>query len=125
LTNPANNIEAAFHALRTYALALPETVEAFPWGECAVKVRGKTVVYLWRKEDRITVTLKLVASHDFALLHPFVNKMGQQLKVGGWVQCRFSAGDTVPQGLLEEWVLQSYCAVAPKRLADTASKGGP
>lgn len=111
------DVDLAYDTVRAYALSLPETTEEFPWGESAIKVRRKTVVFIWRNEDRLTLSLKLTASHDFALLHPFVNKMGQTLRTGGWIQCRFKQGDTIPVGLLKDWILQSYCAVAPKKLA--------
>ncbi|MEX0298028.1 MAG: hypothetical protein AB3N28_03090 [Kordiimonas sp.] len=78
--------DTAYNEVRTYALSLPETVEEFPWGESAIKVKGKTIVYLWKNEDRLTFSLKLISSHYFALQHPFVNKMGQTLKQGGWIQ---------------------------------------
>ncbi len=119
------NTDEAFSAVRSYALSLPETTEEFPWGESAVKVKGKTIVYLWKNEDRLTFSLKLISSHYFALQHPFVNKMGQTLKQGGWVQCRFKEGDDIPIDLLREWVHQSYCAVAPKKILQAASLISP
>lgn len=115
------DVDEAFGTLRAHALSLPETIEAFPWGETAVKVNKKTIAFIWRNENRLTLSLKLIASYDFALLHPFVNKMGQTLKTGGWIQCRFTEGDEIPIGLLLDWISQSYCAVAPKRLAQHVS----
>ena len=108
----------AFDLIRSSALSLPEAIEEFPWGESAIKVRKKTFVYLWRKEERVTLSLKLMSSYEFGLLHPFVNTMGPTLKQGGWIQCRFEAGDNGPPDMVQDWVLQSYCTVAPKRLAN-------
>lgn len=115
------DIEHAFDVARAYALSLPETTEEFPWGESAIKVKGKTLVFIWRNEGRLTLSLKLIASYDFALLHTFVNKMGQTLKMGGWVQCRFQEGEEIPIGLLLEWIKQSYCSVAPRKLIEAIS----
>lgn len=116
------DIGEAYDVLKDFALSLPETTEEFPWGESAIKVRGKTLLFLWTKEDRVTFTLKLLSSYDFALLHPFSNAMGPILNYGGWLQCRFSQGEDIPIDMLQEWVLQSYCAVAPKKLAKAVSQ---
>ena len=34
--------KSAYQRLRELALFYPETHEEFPWGECAIKVRGKS-----------------------------------------------------------------------------------
>ena len=42
--------------LRDHALSYPETYEEFPWGERAIKVKGKVFVFMGAaKGDTITV----------------------------------------------------------------------
>jgi predicted DNA-binding protein (MmcQ/YjbR family) len=99
-----------FAALRAYGLALPETVEDFPWGHTALKVRGKTFVWLDRSEGALSLTVKLPVSRDFA-------ETGYGLGRSGWISCRFGAGEAVDLDLLKRWIAESYRAVAPKKLA--------
>ena len=99
-------------------LKLPEAWEDHPWGETVVKVRKKIFVFLnGSKEGVFALSVKLPRSAEFALLHPFASKTGYGLGNSGWVTCEFKDGDDIPVDLLLEWMAQSYCAVAPKKLA--------
>ena len=55
-------MKAAYEHLRQFALGFPEAHEEFPWGECAVKVRGKT--FLFMSIDETGLRLE---TDDFAL----------------------------------------------------------
>lgn len=103
--------------LRTAALAYPEAVEDFPWGERVVKVRKKVFVFLGRKDD-LGIGVKLPHSGHSAVLLPFAAPMGYGLGKAGWVTAGFKGRDAVPMPLLLQWLDESYRAVAPKKLVD-------
>jgi len=110
---------AEFAALRAFGLALPEAAEDFPWGHTALKVRGKTFAWLDRDEaeGRLSLTVKLPVSRDFALVFDFAEPAGYGLGRSGWISCRFGRGEAPDLDLLKRWIAESYRAVAPKKLA--------
>jgi len=105
----------AFAALRAHGLAFPEAVEDFPWGHTALKVRGKTFVWL-AEEDGFSLTVKLPVSRDFAETFDFAAPAGYGLGRSGWISCRFAPGEEPDLDLLKRWLAESYRAVAPKKL---------
>jgi predicted DNA-binding protein (MmcQ/YjbR family) len=106
--------------LRAEALALPETSEHFPWGERVVKVGSgahpKVFVFLSHWQEGFNITLKLAASRDFALLFDPCAPAGYGLGRSGWVTTRLFADTDFDTDLLSAWLVESYRAVAPKRL---------
>jgi len=111
------NLEAAFDRLRARGLALPEAVEEHPWGHSALKVRGKTFVFLNLDPDRLSLSTKLPVSRDFALMLDFTEPTGYGLGRAGWVSGAFAPQDEIDLELLERWIVESYRAIAPKRLS--------
>ena len=109
--------DSQFDALRAFGLACPEAVEDFPWGHTALKVRGKTFVWLDRSEGVLGLTVKLPVSRDFALVFDFAEPAGYGLGRSGWISCRFDKGDAPDLDLIKRWIAESYRAVAPKKLA--------
>jgi predicted DNA-binding protein (MmcQ/YjbR family) len=109
--------KAAETALRRYALSLPEASEQFPWGERVIKVRGKIFVFLGIVEDQLRVNVKLPISSQMALTLPYVQPSGYGLARTGWVTAHVPPGQQPAVDLLKTWIAQSYCAVAPKKLA--------
>ncbi|MEZ5667688.1 MAG: MmcQ/YjbR family DNA-binding protein [Alphaproteobacteria bacterium] len=110
-------------ALRRHALALPEAVEEFPWGERAFKVRRKVFAFVWAGDDGgLRLTVKLPVSAEMALTLPFVAPTGYGLGRSGWVTASFGPDDEPPLAMLCEWIDQSFRAVAPKRLAATLDR---
>jgi predicted DNA-binding protein (MmcQ/YjbR family) len=107
---------SGFAALRAYGLALPETVEDFPWGHTALKVRNKTFVWLDQTEGALSLTVKLPVSRDFAETFDFAAPAGYGLGRSGWISCRFGAGEAADLELMKRWIAESYRAVAPKKL---------
>ena len=107
---------AAETFLRDRALRYPEAVEDFPWGHRAIKVKKKIFLILDHAEGVLSVTTKLPDSNAYALLQPYSEPTGYGLGKSAWVTCRFRAGDAVPLDLLEEWLEESYRAVASKKL---------
>ncbi len=112
-----SRIAAHFETLRGHALALPEAIEEFPWGHSAIKVRGKTFLFLNQSEDELSLSVKLPASRDFALIFDWAEPTGYGLGRSGWVTARFGAGDEPDLDLIRRWIVESYKAIAPKTLA--------
>jgi predicted DNA-binding protein (MmcQ/YjbR family) len=106
----------SFSALRAKALSYPETREDHPWGETAIKVRGKTFIFMRGSADHLSLSVKLPASREFALERPFAKSTGYGLGRSGWVTSTFSKGDTPPMDVLLFWLDESYRAIAPKKL---------
>jgi predicted DNA-binding protein (MmcQ/YjbR family) len=100
--------------LRSFALSLPEAHEDFPWGESVVKVRKKVFVFLGT-EQSARITVKLAESHAHALSIEGAEPTGYGLGRSGWMTVPLRARG-VSVGILRDWVEESYCLVAPKRL---------
>jgi predicted DNA-binding protein (MmcQ/YjbR family) len=107
----------AENRLRELALAFPEVSEEFPWGHRAMKVRGKAFTFIALSEDGLSLSMKLPSSGVMALMLPFASPTGYGLGKSGWVTCSFAPGDEIPFELLQEWLEESYRAIAPKKLA--------
>ena len=119
----ADDLTEAEAALRDYALSLPQAYEEFPWGERAIKVRKKVFVFMRCDETRLGLSVKLTDSHGEASVLPFTAPTGYGLGRAGWVTVRFEAGETPLVDLLKRWILESYRAVAPKRVAAELDRG--
>ena len=118
----AATLRRADAALRKTALDYPEAKEEFPWGDRAVKVRGKVFVFMgWDEDGRLGLSCKLPRSGVAALALPFAEPTGYGLGKSGWVSARFAARDKVPVKLLGAWIDESYRAVAPKKLVAALS----
>jgi predicted DNA-binding protein (MmcQ/YjbR family) len=117
--------KAAESVLRDYALSFPEATEEFPWGERVIKVNDKIFVFLGPVEGALRVTVKLPISFEMALTLPFTAPTGYGLGRAKWITARFAADDKPPIDLLQDWITQSYRAVAPKRLARMLDGAAP
>lgn len=109
-------------ALRDFGMTYPETHEDFPWGHRALKVRGKAFAFLGNAshgQTEMSVSLKLFASHESAMLLPFVEPTGYGMGKSGWITARFAPGEDPPLPLLLSWLDESYRLIAPKRLVAT------
>ncbi|HKI35209.1 MAG TPA: MmcQ/YjbR family DNA-binding protein [Gemmataceae bacterium] len=103
-------------SLRQHALAYPETNEEFPWGHRAIKVKGKAFLFMAVVDNVLSLSVKLPLSGRVALTFPFASPTGYGLGKSGWVTAKFGAKDDVPIYMLEEWIDESFRAVAPKKL---------
>lgn len=115
----AKHLAQAEATLRKIALAFPEATEDFPWGHCAIKVKGKVFLFLSNginPDGSFNLSLKLPLSGKLALSLPFASPTEYGLGKSGWVTARFHHGDKVPVDMLAEWVDESYRAIAPKTL---------
>ncbi len=114
-----SRIHSWYDDLRRCGLTLPEAVEEAPWGHCALKVRGKTFVFLNEEAAELSMSVKLPVSRDFALVFDFAEPTGYGLGRSGWVTSRFGPDDDPDLALLRRWITESYKAVAPKKLSAT------
>ena len=115
MTSP-KSLERVESSLRDFALAYPESSEEFPWGHRAIKVKGKTFVFLCLEEGELSLSAKLPLSGVAALVLPFASPTHYGLGKSGWVTARFAKGAEIPLELLESWIDESYRAIAPKKL---------
>lgn len=110
------NLAAIGEQLRKQALGYPCTDEHHPWGETAIKVKGKTFLFMRAGNDALSLSVKLPNSREDALALPFTEPTHYGLGKSGWVTSSFKRGDDVPVGVLKDWLDESYRAVAPKKL---------
>ena len=102
--------------LRTAALAYPEATEDFPWGERAIKVKGKAFLFLRGDGGAVSFSVKLPHSAAEALELPFVEPTHYGLGKHGWVTAKVDAGRETPIDTFTAWIDESFRAVAPKRV---------
>ena len=121
---PNAKVKQAEKEILDFGQSYPETRVDHPWGESAIKVKGKTFVFLHAGGTGLSLSVKLVASHTAALGLPFTEPTGYGLGKSGWVTARFSPQETVPIPVLKSWIDESYRAVAPKKLADALGAAG-
>ena len=117
MPNPVRTVRAK---LRDFALGLPEAHEDMPWGERVVKVKNKVFVFLGRDMDteHFGLSVKLPSSNKSALRLPFSSPTGYGLGKSGWVSAKLDDKSQASFEMLRDWVKESYCAVAPKGLAE-------
>jgi predicted DNA-binding protein (MmcQ/YjbR family) len=114
---PAITPTVALTKIRTFALAYPDAVEEFPWGDRVIKVRGKIFVFLGvRSDGGFGIGAKLPASHELALTLPYVTPTGYGLGKAGWVTAHIPTGRRIDVELFCDWIDESYRTVAPKTL---------
>jgi len=110
-------------ALRAHAFTFPETHEDHPWGEIALKVRGKVFVFLGADGDEVGFSVKLPQSADAALSLPFTRPTPYGLGKSGWVSATVGPKTRAPEELLREWITESWTAIAPKTLVKAHAAG--
>lgn len=109
--------DAAQRALKKFGLALPGAHSKSPWPEHDdLAVKGKTFAFMSVAGVPLSISCKLTVSRDAVLQEPFAQPTGYGLGKSGWVTMKFGASDEPPLDLLKRCVLESYRAVAPKRL---------
>ena len=115
---PKKTLESLELELRDYAMQFPEATEDHPWGHRAIKVKGKSFVFLGGEKNvaELSLSVKLPQSRDMAADLPFAEPTGYGLGKSGWVTARFEKVSEVPLDLLKSWIDESYRAIAPKKL---------
>jgi predicted DNA-binding protein (MmcQ/YjbR family) len=105
--------------LRTWALAYPDTTEEFPWGERAIKVKGKVFLFLRAEGGTVSFSVKLPHSAAEALELPGIEPTHYGLGKHGWVTATVDATRDAPLEQYRAWLEESFRAVAPKRTIAT------
>lgn len=115
---PKKTLESLELELRDYAMTFPEATEDHPWGHRAIKVKGKSFLFLGGEKNtkELSLSVKLPNSRDMAVDLPFAEPTGYGLGKSGWVSARFAPSDAPPVDMLRDWIDESYRAIAPKTL---------
>jgi predicted DNA-binding protein (MmcQ/YjbR family) len=113
---PNKKLASFAKRLRDYALGFPETSEAFPWGESAFKVKGKTFVFMRLDGDELSFSVKIPHSRSKALALPGSEPTHYGLGAKGWIT--LSPTSKTSLDLLLAFVEESYRAIAPKRVLE-------
>ena len=109
--------------LAKFALTLPETTAGLGWPPTrAMRVRNKMFcVFGDRGEtlDQFTMLVKLPIAAEMVQELWFVKESKGWFKQHDWVWAHFGPDDDVFEEIetLKAWITQSYCAMAPKKLA--------
>jgi predicted DNA-binding protein (MmcQ/YjbR family) len=110
--------DAMRDGLMKLALSFPEAWEDFPWDEPVVKVRKKIFAFFGKHEDDcFRLGVKLPESGDVLLEESWAEPSSHGLGKSGWVSLKFDRSEEMPLDLLEELIVESYLAVAPKTLS--------
>jgi hypothetical protein len=102
--------------IRQIALAFPETEEMPHFEKPSFRVKGKIFVVHNQAMNRISVKLSetqqsLFCAFDNSMIYKVPNKWGNQ----GWTLVEL---ENAPLELLEAVIMEAYCEVAPKKLAE-------
>jgi predicted DNA-binding protein (MmcQ/YjbR family) len=111
-----NSRQSTRQHILEFALSFPAAFEDHPWDDTVVKVNKKIFVFLGHEDTPESgMSVKLRESHEQALGVPGATPTGYGLGRAGWVDVPF--GDVAPPPpVLKDWVQESYCLIAPKRL---------
>jgi predicted DNA-binding protein (MmcQ/YjbR family) len=109
--------------LRDYALGFPDATEDFPWGERAIKVKGKAFLFMRATPEEVSFSIKLPHSRFFVLDLPNTEPTHYGLGKHGWVSARYPAAPPKSIDMFKMWIDESYRAVAPKKLAAQLDAG--
>ena len=102
--------------LRDYALGFPEATEDFPWGDRAIKVKGKVFLFMGADAGEMSFSVKLPHSRFFVLDLPNTEPTHYGLGKHGWVTAHFPRAPKESLDVYKMWIDESYRAVAPKKL---------
>jgi predicted DNA-binding protein (MmcQ/YjbR family) len=105
--------------LIAFAASFPQAWEDYPWDHTVMKVGKKVFVFFGgaaAAPGELSLTVKLPISYEMALTLPFMSPAGHGLWKGGWAALRQRDGDDIDLETIRGWIVQSYRAVAPKKL---------
>jgi predicted DNA-binding protein (MmcQ/YjbR family) len=106
--------------LIAFAATFPGAWEDHPWDHTVMKVGRKVFVFFGGAASppgELSLTVKLPISYEMALTLPYMKPAGHGLWKGGWAALRQTDGDDIDLATIRGWIVQSYRAVAPKKLA--------
>ena len=116
-------LEALAQRLRQRALGYPETYEEAPWGDRVVKVRGKIFFFCGVHAKQLYVTVKLPATGRALLTRDYAEPTHYGMGKHGWVTSKFNLAGDVPRREVEQWIDESFRAVAPKQVVSALAAG--
>ena len=102
--------------LRKLALSYPEAHEDMPWGHHAIKVKGKSFLFMRRSDSELSFSIKLPRTGMQALAMPFAKPTEYGLGKHGWVTVRLAKTSKELASQCLAWIDESYRAVAPKKI---------
>jgi len=105
--------------LIAFAATFPGAWEDHPWEHTVMKVGKKVFVFFGGAASapgELSLTVKLPISYEMALTLPFMSPAGHGLWKGGWARLQQHDGDDIDLETIRGWIVQSYRAVAPKKL---------
>ena len=111
-------------AMRDRALGYPQAEEAFPWGERAIKVKGKAFLFMRLADTELSFSVKLPRTGIQALAMPFAKPTEYGLGKHGWVTVRLAKVNKELTKQCMLWIDESYRAVAPKRVVAALDQTG-
>jgi predicted DNA-binding protein (MmcQ/YjbR family) len=117
-------LEHAASLLRETALEYPHTEEAHPWGETAIKVKGKTFLFMRLAPTELSFSVKLPMSGNQALALPFAKPTEYGMGKHGWVTVRVAKVTKALEAQFIEWLDESFRAVAPKKVLEAHDAAG-
>ena len=122
---PSASLAKLEKAMRERALSYPQVEEAHPWGELAVKVKGKTFLFMRLSDAELSYSVKLPRTGVQALALPFVKPTEYGLGKHGWVTVRIAKTSKELSSQCLAWIDESYRAVAPKKVVDSLDAKKP
>jgi len=111
-------LKVAESLLRDTALEYPHTEEAHPWGETAIKVKGKTFLFMRLEPTELSFSVKLPTTGNQALALPFAKPTEYGMGKHGWVTVRVAKVTKALEAQFIEWLDESFRAVAPKKVLE-------
>jgi predicted DNA-binding protein (MmcQ/YjbR family) len=105
-----------FDTLRAFALTFPGAFEDSPWGDAPVVKVGKKIFVFFGTPEEPGIAVKLPSSAEQARALPGARPTGYGLGRHGWVDVPTAGPDAPPRELVEDWIEESYRAIAPKKL---------
>ena len=103
--------------LKAYALTLPEAWEDHPWEDDSVAKVGKKIFAFFGVPDATRMSVKLPSSSELALMLKCCTPTSYGLGRAGWVTVDLTDASCPPYEILQEWLVESFRAVAPKKVA--------
>ena len=108
--------------LRAHAMSFPEATEDFPWGERAIKVKGKAFLFMRAAGKELSFSVKLPQSAADALDLPYAEATGYGLGKHGWVTFKVDGSRSAPFDEFAAYIEESFRAVAPKKIIAALDK---
>jgi hypothetical protein len=113
--------------LTAFGLKLPETDVAPGWATTrCLRVKGRMFCVFGAERhkadirpDQLSIILKLPVSAEMVQDLYFIKESTGWYKQHDWVIARFGPDDDILEEMdtLKAWIIQSYCAMAPRKLA--------